>query len=248
MLPLLRGGFGRPYLHEDSCDSTQDLLRGRALPEGAVAVAEHQTAGRGRSGRRWEDSPASSILVSVLLRPPPQRANAELSLVAALAVAETIDAATGLGAQVKWPNDVLLTDRKVAGILLEGDGDAVIAGIGVNVGQNEEELPVGTPVPAGSLRAITGREHQRAPLLASLLARLEARYAAWRADGLVPAAAALEARNWLRGRRVETEGRAGVAGPIRPDGRLEVHLDVDEVVVVGSGEIVLLPCDDQLQG
>ncbi len=237
--PFLRGSFGHPYLFERTCGSTQDLLRRSGLPAGAVAVTEHQGAGRGRSGRQWEDTPGASILVSVLLRPPPEHPSAQLSLVSALAVAETVEAATGLDARVKWPNDVLLRDRKVAGILLEGDGDAVVVGIGVNVDQAEDELPVDTRIPAGSLRAISGHRHERAPLLASLLTHLEERYDVWRAGGLESVAAALEARNWLLGRRIDTEGRAGVAGAIRADGLLEVRLDNGETIAVGSGEILL---------
>jgi len=235
--PLLAGRLGRPYRHERVCSSTQDLLRDHALPEGAAAVAEHQTRGRGRSGRRWHDAPGDSLLVSILLRPQPARPPAELSLVCALSVAEAVEQATGLATGVKWPNDVLLEGRKVAGILLEGNGDAVIAGIGVNVNQLPEGLPAATPLPAGSLRLATGRAHDRAALLVSLLVRLEARYDEWRASGPAPIAAALEGRNWLRGRRVETAGGAGTAGSIRADGLLEVQLAGGEILAVASGEV-----------
>jgi len=239
VLPLLTGRFGHPYLYERECRSTQDLLRDAGLPEGATAVAEHQTSGRGRSGRSWDDVPGSSLLVSILLRPPPPRPPAELSLVCALAVAEAVEEATDLAAGVKWPNDVLLQGRKVAGILLEGAGDAVIVGVGLNVNQAEDELPAGTSTPPGSLRTATGRAHRRAPLLAALLTRLERRYGEWRSTGLAPIVVALEERNWLRGRRVETAGRRGIAGSIRPDGLLDVLLDGGETVAVASGEVEL---------
>jgi BirA family biotin operon repressor/biotin-[acetyl-CoA-carboxylase] ligase len=238
--PLVRGRLGSPYLYAPVCDSTQDLLRGRGLAEGAVAVAEHQTGGRGRSGRSWEDTPAASILVSVLLRPPAGRLAPELSLVCALAVAETLDAATSLTAQVKWPNDVLVRDRKAAGILLEADGDAVVCGIGVNVHQTVAELPSGTRVPPASLRTVTGRAHDRAPLLAALLDRLDERYGEWRATGLDRIAAELNARNWLRGRRVEADGKSGTASAITPDGRLELALDDGGTIRVNAGEVSLV--------
>ena len=88
-------------------------------PEGAVAVAEEQTEGRGRMGRRWEAPASSSLLVSTLRRPPPERRAAELTLLAGVAVAVVVERATGLAAQIKWPNDVMLNRRKVAGVLAE---------------------------------------------------------------------------------------------------------------------------------
>ena len=91
-------------------------------PEGAIATTDHQTAGRGRLGRSWVEAPGTSVLVSVLLRPPAERRAQELSLVAAVAVALAVEDATGLSAQIKWPNDVLLARRKVAGILAEMRG------------------------------------------------------------------------------------------------------------------------------
>src|SRR5205807_3839740 len=115
----IRGRFGTPYVYEPECESTQLLLLGSGLPEGAVAVTEHQTGGRGRLGRRWDTPASSSVLVSVLLEPPSERHVPELSLVAAVAAAQVIDEATGLTSQVKWPNDVMLNRRKVAGILAE---------------------------------------------------------------------------------------------------------------------------------
>ncbi len=155
-----------------------------AQPEGAVAVCEEQTGGRGRMGRVWEAPAASSILMSVLLRPPSERRAAELTLVAGVATAIAVERATGLAAQIKWPNDVMLDRRKVAGGLAELKDGAVILGIGLNVNQKPEELPSETKVPAGSLRSVTGREYERAPIFADLLLELEQRYEAWRNDGL----------------------------------------------------------------
>ena len=163
--PLLRGRFGEPYLWSEACASTQDVLDDPGLPEGAVAVTEHQTAGRGRSGRRWEDEPGASLLVSVLLRPPSPADAPQLSLVCALAVAGTVEAAIAGPTWVKWPNDVLVGGAKVAGILLESRGGGVVCGIGLNVDQAEAALPRGTRLPAASLRTLTGREHDRAVLL-----------------------------------------------------------------------------------
>src|SRR5262245_21307549 len=129
VLPQLRGGFGRPYYYEAETASTQRLPPDGA-PHGAVALAEHQTEGRGRLGRVWLDEPGVSLTFSVVLRPPPPVADwPQLTLVAARAVATAI----GEGASIKEPNDVLLDGRKTAGILAEAT-DRVVLGLGVNVG------------------------------------------------------------------------------------------------------------------
>jgi len=233
---LRRGRFGDPYLYVPECRSTQELLRDTALPEGAVAVAEHQTAGRGRLGRTWEDAPRSSLLCSVLLRPG-SGVLPQLSLVAALATAEAVEELTGREAQVKWPNDVLVDGRKVAGILLEQAGGAVVAGIGVNVGQERGELPEVTRTPAGSLRTASGRGYDRGVLLAELLVRLEGGYDSWAARGLAALRPSLEARNALGGVRVQVGDVGGVAGSIAPGGGLEIVVPSGGTVVVESGEV-----------
>jgi BirA family biotin operon repressor/biotin-[acetyl-CoA-carboxylase] ligase len=236
--PLLRGRLGRPYLWSASCPSTQEVLRDAALPEGAVAVTEHQTAGRGRAGRRWEDEPGAALLLSVLLRPPATaEPPAPLSLVCALAVAEALEAAAGLGARVKWPNDVLVDGRKVAGILLDGREGAVVCGFGVNVRQSEATLPRDARTPAASLLTLTGREHDRAELLVTLLERLEARYDAWLADGLAPLLPELERRDALRGSLVTAGDVTGTADGIAPDGRLTLTRADGTTVLVASGEV-----------
>lgn len=236
--PLLRGRFGEPYLWSESCSSTQDVLRGSDLPEGAVAVTEHQTGGRGREGRRWDDSPGRSLLVSLLLRPPPGAAAEQLSLVAGLCVAESVEEDRD-AASIKWPNDVLVSGRKVAGVLIEASEGAVVCGIGVNVLQTEAELPAQTRLPAASLLTASGRALDRATLLASLLEILEHRYDAWRRSGLAPLLDELEARNVLRGRDVRVAGEAGTAGSIAPDGRLTLRRPDGSTTLVGSGEVEL---------
>src|SRR5262245_57483868 len=137
---LLEGRFGRPYTFVPSCASTQDLL-GPGDPEGAVVATDEQTAGRGRLGRVWVSPPGTAVLCSVLLRPPPGRRFPELSLVAGVAVADAVEEALELSAQIKWPNDVLVNRKKVAGILAEGREGAVVLGIGLNVNQTRGQLP-----------------------------------------------------------------------------------------------------------
>lgn len=237
VLPLVRGRFGTPWLWRESCSSTQDLLRGSGLPEGAVAVTEHQTRGRGRSGRRWDAQPGSSVLVSVLLRPPTSSRLPQLALVAGLAVARSIETLTGLDAPLKWPNDVLLDGRKAAGVLVEGDDDAVVCGIGINVRQTAAELPSDTRRPATSLRIASGDAPDRALLLATLLDALEAGYDVWRHDGLESLLPELERRNALAGRRARVGHVVGTVGSIAADGRLTVVDELGAIRLVASGEI-----------
>jgi BirA family biotin operon repressor/biotin-[acetyl-CoA-carboxylase] ligase len=181
LLPLLRGRFGRPYRFVESCESTQRLL-GENDPEGAVVAADHQTAGRGRLGRVWEDVPGCAILVSVLLRPPvPMPTWPELSLVAGEAVARAVGA-LGVAASLRHPNDVVVEGRKLAGLLAEASTGRVVLGIGVNANQDAADLPVETVKPATSVRLELGRSVERAPLLAAILFELELGYDAWTAD------------------------------------------------------------------
>jgi BirA family biotin operon repressor/biotin-[acetyl-CoA-carboxylase] ligase len=231
--------IGEPRLHEPECESTQKLLFDRVdeLPEGAVATTDHQTAGRGRLGRDWEDEAGTSVLCSVLLRPPPERPAPELSLVAAAATAEAIEAATSLSAQIKWPNDVMLNRRKVAGILAEMRGGAVVIGIGVNVNQTAGQLPSETRTPAGSLRSLTGSEYDRELVLASLLERFDVRYGAWREGGLDAVFDEIGSRNFLFARTIRVGDVAGVGGSIQRDGRLEIVTGHAGHVLVESGEV-----------
>jgi BirA family biotin operon repressor/biotin-[acetyl-CoA-carboxylase] ligase len=177
--PRLRGRFGRPYLYLVECPSTQRVFEAGA-PEGAVAATDHQTEGRGRLGRRWEEVPGTSLLCSLVLRPAvrPDRLP-ELTVLAAEACAEAISDVTGLRPELKLPNDVLLAGRKVAGILGEAQEGRVVLGIGVNANQEAGELPADVRLPATSLRVESGTPIDRAELLASLLERVEARYGRW---------------------------------------------------------------------
>ena len=177
--PLLRGRFGRVYRYAEVTPSTQRML-GEDSAEGAVAVTEEQTEGRGRLGRRWEAAPGTSILVSIVLVPavePPRLP--ELSLVAGGAVAQAIAEITGIEPAIKFPNDLLIGMRKVAGILAESSEGRVVLGIGVNVNQTAQELPTDTLTPPTSLRVVLGEPVDRARLLAAILLHLERDYDAW---------------------------------------------------------------------
>jgi BirA family transcriptional regulator, biotin operon repressor / biotin---[acetyl-CoA-carboxylase] ligase len=234
--PLLAGRFGRPYVYEETCASSQRLL-GAELEEGAVAVCDVQTKGRGRLGRGWETPTGTAILCSILLEPSPERAPAELSLVAGLAVAEAVEAALGLAVQLKWPNDVMVNRRKVAGVLAEAADGRVVVGMGVNVNQTREQLPADAQTAPGSLYTADGVRRQRAPLLAAVLRDLERDYDQWCKGGLNALYEGLGARDFLRGRRVFVNGQAGLGVAIDRSGRLEVEID-GRRQLVESGEVL----------
>ena len=177
--PRLRGRFGRDYAYVGSTRSTQLLLPPEA-DEGAVAVADEQTEGRGRLGRRWLAPAGTSLLCSIQLRPPVSAERLpEMTGVAARACAEAIAAVSGLEPELKFPNDLLLGGRKVAGVLAEAREGRIVLGIGVNVNVPETDLPTEVDRPATSLLVETGSELDRAELLVELLARLERRYDEW---------------------------------------------------------------------
>lgn len=145
--------------------------------EGAVLIAERQTAGRGRLDRRWEAPARASIHLSVLLRPsvPPARLG-WLPLLTGLAVVQALRTVSGVAAGLKWPNDVLCEEHKLAGILAERAGGAVVVGLGVNVTQRREELPVQA---ATSLALCGAVNTDRVTLVLAVLRELTARYTRW---------------------------------------------------------------------
>jgi BirA family biotin operon repressor/biotin-[acetyl-CoA-carboxylase] ligase len=221
-------------------DSTQGTifdLATQGAPDRTVVVADYQAAGRGRRGRAWDAPPGTSLLTSILVRPcgAPERWGG-YSLVSALAVADALARVAGLGARLKWPNDVLVGGRKIAGILLEsripaasssatGGVDAVIAvGIGVNLGQRA--FPAGLAARATSVALETGRLVERDATLTALLDAFDGWRAQLERDGLAPIRARWLALADTIGRRVSVDGVTGVA----------VDLDVDGALVLQDGE------------
>ena len=146
-------------------------------PEGAVLVAELQEAGRGRLDRTWTSPPRAGLTVSLLLRPDvPAARRAWLSMLTGVALAEAVAEAAGVRASLKWPNDLLAADgAKLAGILAETSGSAVVVGVGLNVSTSADELPdTGT-----SLALVRGGEVDRAAVLLAFLRAFERRYLRW---------------------------------------------------------------------
>jgi BirA family biotin operon repressor/biotin-[acetyl-CoA-carboxylase] ligase len=175
--------FGRDIIHFQEVSSTQDVARSMAIrgaPEGTLIVAEGQTQGRGRMGRAWISPQGLGLYISLILRPHISPTDApKMTLMAAVAIANSIEATSSLKAQIKWPNDVLIGGKKVAGVLTEIDAEmdmthAVILGIGVNV--NNEVFPQALRDGVTSLRVETGKEISRLRLLQTLLLDLENLY------------------------------------------------------------------------
>ncbi|WP_229075694.1 biotin--[acetyl-CoA-carboxylase] ligase [Actinoplanes sp. DH11] len=170
-----------------------DAARG-AEPEGLVVVAESQSAGRGRRDRQWVSPPRAGLTLSVLLRPSapdaergwpaaPPGSFGWLPLLAGVALREAVTRVSGVEAALKWPNDLLVGDRKCAGILAEVAGDAIVIGIGLNVSTRADELPATTGVPATSLLVAGAEEADRDPLLRALLRGFARWYEGWREAG-----------------------------------------------------------------
>lgn len=181
------GGLWRNITVVETTGSTNADLIAQAIagaPEGTVIVAEEQRQGRGRMGRRWASPARAALMVSVLLRPgdvPPAR-RGWLPLLAGVAAATAVRRVTGVPAALKWPNDLLVGDRKLAGILAEQSVDAIVTGLGLNVSTTREELPALThgSLPATSLRLEGATGLDRDSLLLALLGQLERWYLAWR--------------------------------------------------------------------
>jgi len=248
---LTTAWLGRAWRHFARVESTNDEAGAWAragAPAGAVVVADEQTRGRGRLGRRWHSPPGASLYFSVVLRPPlPPHRVPPLTLAAGVAVAEALvqfDAAPAL----KWPNDVQLDGKKVAGILTEMSADLdrvhhVVIGIGVNL--NVLAFPDELAAIATSLALVVGAPVARAEFAAALCARLEHWYDRFVADGAAPVVAAWKQHARFLGRRVQVsagrERMEGVAEDLDDDGALKLRLDDGRTLRVVAGELTLGP-------
>ena len=212
--------------------------------EGTVVTATHQSAGRGRRGRPWLDAPGQSLLMSIVLRPPiPPGLAPQLSLVAAVAVADALSLA-GATAAIRWPNDVMVGKRKICGLLpeavttREGALEHVILGIGLNV--NQVDFPEPIRELATSMRIETGGERAVDAMMATVLAALEDRYRRFVQAGLGALLPAwLERAQGIGGRATAADGRAGIAVGLDLDGALLLRTDSGETMRVVAGEVMM---------
>jgi BirA family biotin operon repressor/biotin-[acetyl-CoA-carboxylase] ligase len=256
---------GAPPAHHvlrfQDVDSTQTValaLAADGAADGTVVVADFQRRGRGRRGHVWLASPGTSLLMSVVIRPRVISREVPLySFVAAVAVADALRDTAGVVAELRWPNDVLVRRRKIAGILLEahhlgreghhvsapgaaaatepGDAGAVVVGIGVNLGQRG--FPAGLGARATSVVLETGHDLDREALLTGVLARLDGWRARLEADGFTPIRARWLASSATIGRSVRIDGVSGVAVDVAPDGALVID-DGASLRHVTAGEVV----------
>jgi BirA family biotin operon repressor/biotin-[acetyl-CoA-carboxylase] ligase len=238
--------LGAPLVSTGETGSTNDdALEAARLgaPSGAVFVADAQRSGRGRRGSTWTSPPGENLTFSVLLRPllPPERVSA-IALVAGLAVRAAVAARVPEAVVIKWPNDVLCSGRKIAGILVESrmDGvtiDAVVVGVGVNV--HMRDLPPDIATIATSLALLADPSPSREALLAEVLAGFEDRLRRFEDAGLSPLLSELNAHDGLRGRALKVGDVSGEGGGIGDDGALLVRDARGVVHRVTSGTVEL---------
>ncbi len=242
--------IGRRVVHYFRTASTNDdalELARQGAPHGTVVLAEEQTSGRGRLGRHWYSEKSRGIYSSILLRPPlPPAAATVITLMAGLAAHRTITQTTGLTADIRWPNDILVKGKKVSGILTEMSAEvdrlhAVVVGIGINV--NHTTMPPELESIATSLRRETGKVWSRLHLLATLLKELERLYRlliAGQREAIIQGVAA--ASSYCRGKRIRVvtaseEYFATTAG-LQENGALRVRRDDGREESLVAGEIV----------
>jgi BirA family biotin operon repressor/biotin-[acetyl-CoA-carboxylase] ligase len=209
-------------------ESTQTVafaLAADGAPDGTAVVADSQAAGRGRRGRPWVDEPGASLLASVILRPRLEPARLPgLSLAAGVAVAEALTRTAGVRPRLKWPNDVLVAGRKLAGILLEsrviGDRMTTVLGVGVNLSQRIFPAELGQR--ATSVWLVSGRLIDRDSLLSALLDALGDWRRRLERQGFTPVRTRWRALADTLGRTVTVDGVSGVAVDVDADGALVV--------------------------
>ena len=241
--------FGKRIHHFFKAGSTNAIAfdLGRAgEPQGAVVLAEEQSAGRGRAGRAWHSEKTSGIYVTVLLRPAISPLVAPLiTLLSGLAVRDAVLEETGLAPDLRWPNDLLMAGKKFCGILTEMHAETdrvhfVVVGIGVDV--NHTRMPEQLAGLATSLRMVTGRTHSRLQLLVRLLRNLETYYNRFLAEGPEPILARFcETSSFAKGKRVcisaATETYSGITDGLEPNGLLRVRRDNGRLAIVISGDV-----------
>ncbi|MBF0386605.1 MAG: biotin--[acetyl-CoA-carboxylase] ligase [Candidatus Omnitrophica bacterium] len=240
--------FGCAVHHFAEIGSTMDeafRLGMSGAPEGTVVAAELQTKGRGRLGRAWVSPGGSGLYFSLLLRPKLSTAEAaRLTLLSSVALSEAVEKCSGVSALIKWPNDLLLGGRKLAGILTELRAevdrvDFAVVGIGLNVNTAHKELPP----EATSLKNESGQGYSRVAILQEFLRTFERRYLVLAKQGFGPALEEWRKRSATIGRRVRFEERGhkfeGLATGLADDGGLMVQLDNKQTVKRMAGDVIV---------
>jgi len=241
--------FGKRVYHFFKTDSTNRVameLGYAGEPEGAVILAEEQTAGRGRSGRSWHSERGAGLYVTLLLRPRLSPVQAPLlTMLAGLSAHSAIQAQTGLSAELKWPNDILMDGKKVGGILTEMHAEPtqvrfVIVGIGINT--NQEKFPHDIASLATSLRKESGRTHSRLELLVRLLNEFESDYNRFLREGARYVVDRFErVSSFASGKRVRVETGFvtyfGTTAGLSSDGLLQVKREEGPVTMVVAGDV-----------
>lgn len=241
---------GHKIIHYFQTDSTNSVALGLAAREarhGTVVLAEEQTAGRGRFGRSWYSEKSSGIYASVILRPPLSPAAAPvLTLMAGVAAHQAVAATTGLPADIRWPNDLLVNGKKVCGILTEMNAEldrlhAVVLGIGINV--NHREMPSELARIGTSLRIEGGKFYARAPILVALLKELERHYRLLLREGNARIVEEWTAAStYARGKRIRVITNSGdflaKTGGLEPSGALRIRRENGQEESLVAGEIV----------
>jgi len=241
--------FGKRVHHFFKTDSTNRVAMELGYadePEGAVVLAEEQTAGRGRAGRSWHSERGAGLYVTLLLRPKLSPVQAPLlTMLAGLSAHTAVLAQTGLSAELKWPNDLLLNGKKLGGILTEMHAEPnavrfVIVGIGINVGQ--EKFPGEIAATATSLRKETGRLHSRLEFLVKLLSQFETDYNRFLREGAPYVVQRFElVSSFANGKRVKVDtGRetfVGMTAGLSAEGLLIVKKEDGGSVTVIAGDV-----------
>ena len=241
--------FGKRIHHFFKVDSTNRValeLAHAGEPEGAVVLAEEQTVGRGRAGRTWHSERAVGIYVTLVLRPKLAPVQAPLlTMMAGLSAYTAIQAHSGLVADLKWPNDLLISGKKVGGILTEmhaepGQVRFVIVGIGLNV--NQEKFPAELGSLATSLRIESGRPQSRLELLVRLLREFENDYNEFLREGSASVIDRFtKVSSYAQGKRVRVsngkDAFTGVTAGLGPEGLLQVQRDSGQVTTVIAGDV-----------
>lgn len=242
--------YGQNIRYIETCPSTQFLAHEEAQSgavDGTVVLAEEQTAGKGRMARVWESKAAKGIWMSVITRPllAPHQAP-QMTLVAAVAVTRAIEDITGLSAQIKWPNDILINGKKVTGILTELQADpdvvkAIILGIGINVNQSAADFPLELSAIATSLKMEAGEQVNRAALIAKILRYLEDYTKLYEEHGFAPIKLLWEGYSNTAGKRIRAvminETIEGTALGISEAGMLELKMDDGTIRGIYSADI-----------